>query len=91
MLAVLWVVLPTSRALAQQAAAPGQAPHLESAPGFLLGEHYRYGQSPVVLRILCDVVAIPANIVHWDGDDWATLAGVSGVGVALMWPTDSAG
>lgn len=86
-LALLWIV-PTSTAVAQSAPVPGQPPHEANAPGFLLGDHYRYGHSPVLLRIFCDVVAIPADVVHWDETDWATLAGVSGVGLGLMWPMD---
>ena len=61
-------------------------PEAEASRGIFLDDDDRYDQEVLPLRILKDLVAIPANAVYWGWEDWATFGGVMAVGGALMLP-----
>jgi membrane-associated phospholipid phosphatase len=77
-------LLPAAAASAGREPPSGAKPLHDEEEGFLLGEGYRWARMNVVSRVLRDVVAIPANVGAWDGEDWAHLALWTGA-VAVPW------
>lgn len=69
---------------ARVAIAQPSVPMQTGDEGHFLGAEYRWGEMPLVQRILYDLVAIPANVGRWDAGDWVQL-GIIGAGVAGLW------
>jgi membrane-associated phospholipid phosphatase len=57
-------------------------------PGLFLGDEFRYGNKALPLRVLADLVAIPAGMARWEAPDWATFSLVTLATGALMLPLD---
>ncbi|PTL84695.1 hypothetical protein DAT35_06410 [Vitiosangium sp. GDMCC 1.1324] len=57
-------------------------------PGLFLGDEYRYGRMVLPLRVLADIVAIPAGMARWEAPDWAAFSLVTLMTGALMFPLD---
>jgi membrane-associated phospholipid phosphatase len=87
---VLAVVLATgpSRASGVEDSdpAPSSAGVLEPAPGLFLGDGYRYGERGFLERTALDLVAIPAGVSRWDGQDWGLFLSVSTIVFGMMVP-----
>jgi hypothetical protein len=77
-------------ATARGALAPDGSVSTEAAPlelpGPFRGEQFRYERMDAPVRVLHDIVAIPAGVTGWTGSDWAQLGlWTAGIG-ALMIP-----
>jgi hypothetical protein len=57
-------------------------------PGLFLGDEFRYGNKALPLRVLADLVAIPAGMARWEAPDWAAFSLVTLATGALMLPLD---
>lgn len=65
---------------------PSEAP---SDDGFWLGDRYRYGRAGLLERTARDLVAIPANIVRWDGTDWGVFLSLTTIVGGMMVPFEN--
>ncbi len=67
---------------------PPHAPGGRVQPGLFLGDEFRYGNKVLPLRVLADLVAIPAGMARWEAPDWATFSLVTLATGVLMLPLD---
>ncbi|WP_395813796.1 phosphatase PAP2 family protein [Archangium minus] len=63
-----------------------ESPSSRLRPGLFLGDEFRYGNMMLPLRVLSDIVAIPAGMALWEPHDWGAFSLVTLATGALMFP-----
>lgn len=78
--ALLLLALLASLAPAEADGVPPEAP--------FLGERYRYGNMPVIPRVLHDIPALPGAMPWWEPEGWLLFGGVGLFVGGMMLPLD---